>query len=552
MSQPRVEDATSIEVWAIWDPVDPHADPLVIGGDYGNVKFRLASAVSATTVHTNEWTFEGSATAGKWVRRTTRIAMSSVIARMIMPLELDAGSRRISKDQLEEIFWRAALLQLPVNRFAVVAHRGGIRLARVKRCEPLTVDLEAGGGLAALHGVMLDSWDSILLPGKDTHGKATAGVAQLADIAQADRDRMGVWATESWGAQQAPAYVIRLPKATVAPGVVVPATQPLGTSQGGTYAQLTPDSGVGSQWSISVTVGSTMMLDRVTVEMKRPGFVTVLSGPKAGNELEWPAPAITSVGIPISITVHSGPTNASGRQQGGSAYEKLSDDNGLSETDILTWGPFLDVESVEAGAVAQLQFTWFLERSFAISPSDGSTKMAMARDELLRWAKRAREVDWRAESDVLNEGKGILRRLRLVALEAQGYDISSLLKGADTKDDIFKEKARQDAVRRVGRTSRGGQRGFTSARGIGGSLTCFNCHQKGHIARNCTVKTPANTPTPPNTTTGNPQGLKFAQRECQYCFEHGLSYKGHFSDNCWKKNPEKKMDFPSGGAPLRK
>jgi hypothetical protein len=119
----------------------------------------------------------------------------------------------------------------------------------------------------------------------------------------------------------------------------------------------------------------------------------------------------------------------------------------LNHRDILTWGPFLDVESPEAIGRAIYDLQVFLERAFDLDFHDTASTVAMARDMLLSWARRAMETDWRSDAALLDEGNRILRRLRLRHMESKGFSTATLDLRSETIDDIDKEMAKQQAVR---------------------------------------------------------------------------------------------------------
>lgn len=557
MSQPR-EDPLLVRMWAVWEPVDAAANPQVPAGDYGAIRFALYPEVSATTLTSVEWTFQGNATTGRWRASARTGQVAALLPRIILSVTLDGATCRLTSEQVHAICWRGALLQLPGDRYGVVCLNGVLRRAHFSRLVPLTAQLPAAGTNAAVQDQAMDL-DDILLPGVLPGGAISPGIRTLDDLARGDRERMEAVAAARHRAATAPTYAIRLPE--VAP----PAPNPLpgNLAQGppvvaaavSAYERLAPDISVGTQWNASLFVGSSLIFERATLEMVRPGFVRVVSGRNAGQDLEWPSPPATNSGLPIRFEIHSGPTRPAERVET-SAYDALTPGI-LSSSDLLTWGLFLDAVSEDDVEHRIYQLRMFLERSFSISPTDVLSKLALLRDDLLVWGRRCNEVEWRSSPSLLIEGRLILRKLRLAHMERQGYDVSSLTPTTTVKDDIEKERARQDGTRRQPRHD-GGRRNQNSS----ASVACFTCKQQGHISRNCPSRQQKSLSTPPasaptSTNPANSGRLPYSLRECAYCFEHGLKYKGHFSDACYVKNPGLRnaalpQGFPSGGVPLRK
>lgn len=538
-----------MHMWAVWEPVQADADPLVPAGNYGSIRFSLYVEVSATTLVSTEWVFQGNATTGRWRASTRTAQVAALLPRIIMPVVLDGATCRLTADQLSTINWRAALIQLPNDRFAVVCFAGVLRRARFSRLVPLTANLPQAGTAAAVNDTPLEL-DDVLLPGTLPNGSVSPGIRTLDDLNATDRERMLAVATARHRAVAVPTYAIRLPDMPgVAPVVAQAQVPPVQVPTRTAYENLIPDVAVGTQWNVSLFVGSSTIFERATIEMSKPGFVKVVSGRNAGQELEWPSPPTTQAGLPIRFVTHSGPTRPAERQDT-SSYDTLSAGL-LSATDLLTWGLFLDAIDADDVENRMYQFRMFLERSFNISPTDVLSKCAILRDDLIAWGRRCAEVDWRSSVVLLNEGRMTLRRLRIAHMERTGYDVSTLTPQHDqVKDDIEKEKNKQDAARR---TSGGGKR---PPRSSSSNLVCFSCKTPGHVSRHCPQRSqPKQTSTQPSGGT-QPASVPYNMRECQYCFEHGLKFKGHFSENCFIKNPGLKSPapsgFPSGGVPLRK
>ena len=573
-----------LPVWAIWSPVDPAANPLVMAGEYGNIGFTLVDQTNALATHTLEWKFTGSAATGKWKKSTTKVLMTSVVARILAAVPLDRDTCRLTGAQRESILWRGALLQLPATHFGVVAHDGVVRACKFLKVEPdPVVELQAKDALPRVASVAI-TWDAIFIPGRLPDGTPSPGIARLADIAAGDMTTITAAAVTLRDAARAPTYAIQLPNVQPYPlqtGTATGTAPPPATAASG-YGNLIAmqaTSALGTQWNVTLQIGSTMIFSNTTVEMKKAGFVTVLSGPSAQRELEWPAPPFSDNGLPIRMTIISGPT-APAQRSGVSGYDVLGNQGDVEQSDLLSF-PWLEFD-LEQDTKARYDFRRFLESTFNIASEDTTTAKAILRDAFITWARRVTVDEWRTDTVAVQEGNDLLRKIRLVHMQSEGYDVKSLTRypHGHQPDDIEKERAKQDAERnrkidggyrnnaggrnrnnRGGGVGGGGRQGGGGGAGTGGA--CYNCGVHGHIARNC-----------PGAQTGSYQRgrarggdggrggggrggnaepfIPYADRECAYCAEKGLNFKGHFSDHCFVKNPGLGSGFRAGGVPLRK
>jgi len=476
----------TLSMWAIWEPVDPAANPLVIAGDFGNAVFSLVEQVPATSQVTNQYRFQGSASSGKWKKTNAQAQVASVLARLITPVELDMGTSRLAQEQINDILWKASLLQMPPNKFAVVAVDGKVRLARVKKLNPLTVDCPTQGTWPARQDEVL-SYEDLFVPGMDENNKPTQGVALISDLSQQDRDDMDVIAGERQRIRNPPQYTVRgLNRQQGQPVVLNP--QQVGPQQPSPYSVLLDATPLGTQWTINVSIGGVLKLDRQLVEMKKHGYVSVLSGPQAGLELPWPAPPTTHDGSPIVVSVVAGPVRPGDASRiGGDGYDALDgadDFLAIDENNILFYGVYLD-DPVDP-VTALLQLKDFVEKRFYVSHADVMSPKALLRDQFLRWAKRAvASPAWKSDPDLRKEGADTLRALRLAHVQSLGYDVQRLVKGNPAKDDVLKEMQRQDGLRGRGRGRGGGKR-----------LQCFACGGFGHVRAQCPQRSRQGVPSP--------------------------------------------------------
>ena len=216
--------------------------------------------------------------------------MTLVGARIIAAVDLDRDTCRLTAVQTEMILWRGALLQLPATHFGVVAHGGVARLCKFLNLIPEpTVELQRQDTLAkvASQGI---AWDAIFIPGKLQDGIPSVGIRAMTDITADHVTAIKAAAAALQNATIAPAYALQLPNVQQqrpAPNSVAP--MPTGPAMPTGYGNLLAapaTSALGTQWNVSLSIGSIVVFTNTTVEMKKAGSVTVLSGPCVQRELE--------------------------------------------------------------------------------------------------------------------------------------------------------------------------------------------------------------------------------------------------------------------------
>lgn len=71
----------------------------------------------------------------------------------------------------------------------------------------------------------------------------------------------------------------------------------------------------------------------------------------------------------------------------------------------------------------------------------------------------------------------------------------------------------------------------TSRQNTSEALACFRCHEKGHVVRNCPIRSPRDNKVMPNSSSSSEGRTK--QKKLLYCFVCGEC--GHFARNCSKR-----------------
>jgi hypothetical protein len=539
MSQPRSDEQEPLPLKAIWTPADADANPIVIGGTYGDVQYALVDLVDVHDDETCLWTYSQSA----WRRSERTVTTANALSRFLCNVSLDV-SGRLDPKQVADIKWRGALLQLPANRFGVVAHGGVPRLARFTRfgrtgrnnvvyCSlPLSRFPEGLQQPAANDVPILDA--DIILPGPHKDGTVGPGITGFDEIAEEDRAQIRQFAVARHRILNVPQYALRLPGPRVPANAAAdvrpqaPQPQPIRQDAGGwgalDNAQDAP--AVGKEWTVTVTFGATVKLQRDRVQMVAPGTIQVLTGTYIGRKLSWPIPP-TVDGQPVTVQMHSLPAS-SRESEDVTGWSQLNEDAEPSATDILTWF-WLDGYDFPAKAIHELR--QYLHLTFKVPQGSHDPLNAGLShvNAMITWARTVLDTEggWRSSPNILAEGRRILWDLCLVEMHNSGYDISTLRHGRHTFEDVAKEKERQDRAPRNA-SQRGGQ---------------------GASARR--------QPGAPASGRGG-----YDSRVCKFCKENGVTRTGHTDDTCWEQHAHlrpanwtsklKPRDFRAGGAPLRK
>ena len=463
MSQARSDEhARDSQFWAVWVPVDPAANPLVIAGAFGQISFALVEQVGAMSATSHVWTLHGLPRTGRYMRSEDTMPLATIQARFLGDVHLDPATGRFDEAQAQDIRWRGSLLQLlAAGEYSVVCHAGLARRGSVLRLgtDFFFAELPQGGDQARVAEARL-SFADLLLPGRAHDGSVTHGIRVMNDITADHRAQMLQYAQQRNIAANGPAYVMRFP--LVAPPNPAPANAALGNAPApqGPVQQYAPPpfaigaslDGPGTQWVVSMTIGGQLFLDHATVERQHPDSVTVISGDQRDQRLAWPAPATTSDGSPISVTVHSGPTRPGG-PSASLGYDQLQQRAGINKSVLTTW-PWLYEPDPLLWEKAIWDIALFLNTTFRIAVDDRESLVAVHRDNLLTWCRRALAVDWRADSLLKQEGITALRKLRLANLARRGISTVGLSAETDVPhDDIDKAEERHARERDAERTN---------------------------------------------------------------------------------------------------
>ena len=113
MSQARSDEhARDSQFWAVWVPVDPAANPLVIAGAFGQISFALVEQVGAMSATSHVWTLHGLPRTGRYMRSEDTMPLATIQARFLGDVHLDPATGRFDEAQAQDIRWRGSLLQL--------------------------------------------------------------------------------------------------------------------------------------------------------------------------------------------------------------------------------------------------------------------------------------------------------------------------------------------------------------------------------------------------------------------------------------------------------
>ena len=446
-------NAQPTAMWAYW-----MANAGAPAGSLAAPSFELALAPVFHAATTQKLSYQGTAAAGKWSVDGT-ITSVALEKQLIMPVDLPANGR-LPPNVVSAIMAKASILYLAADRFAVVARAGALECMKVTKLCPFSAYVKGDPGMQP---VAIQEQD-ILLPAPHTDG-----IRAMTDITDADRAILTARA-QALTAPVPPAYTMRpapqpanvaqAPAPVLAGGVnfappgahdpnAVPA--PFGWAQ---HPQLAP----GSQYPAGTEVKITATHGGVK---KQPAFARFI-GPGVilfHGELvarSWPPPT-TLGGLPYTCEC----------EMTAEAKADVADPTGwakdiavpvMDPTDLQTWDSYL-VDPAEDGGGRLYELRMMLEHHYGVSTHDYSSKSAVARDRVLRWAYQAATNDqWRTTPlGLAQEGLNALEELRLCFHVAhEGFNEAHLRREIKSDNKTDKLSRAVAAVRKRITTGGGG------------------------------------------------------------------------------------------------
>jgi hypothetical protein len=445
-----------MNVWAVWDAVNPAAAPLVPKGDRASPQWSVYRAVSQFADTTTLLEFEGDSDTGVWVERVdTKVSRANISPRVIGEYTLGPTMRFTASDIAD---MRSLHDLLYLKEKMVVAFEGTVHLAGFVQCHPFTVVLDA------THASQIITLEQVFVP-----GLGRSGVKALNDLRAEDKTSLDQRAKDL----HVPKYSIRPPSVGAVKSVVPPPAACAGSvspwhAEANESTIITPGCEVSVTYKINGRTYS------------KAGYVNVTGTALQFGSVDFPWPPPTDVTI---LTLTQGKTTKT------TANPWMLTRSGLKADDVASWAPCM-VQAGDDGGMAQNHLYTLLAgpTGFAVEPD---TRRLAALRVVMQWVEASAGIPDPLDHDNKARGEMLLRELQIAwAVEVKHVSEAQL------RRELAAGEGQGEFAKCIARLLKPKASAPAPApnRPTRPSVRCHKCGKMGHIGRDCRGDAPTQTP----------------------------------------------------------